>query len=615
MDLEQEKVIEFVNGPAAVLAGAGSGKTRTLIKRIERLVELTDPSKIVMLTFTNTAADEMKERAAKVNEKCEKVIACTYHKYCGRILRIYGRAIGIDPSFEVLTEMKYHTLIEYVKSQNEYYEELKDFPSSTRLASIFSTLINNEDMTIEEIVSGTKYFRYAQDIMKLYGEVRQYGLQNQKLSFDDMLLYMNQLLDIPEICQKVANTFTYLMVDEFQDTNKLQLDILLKLGKYNQNIVIVGDISQSIYKFRGARVKNIVNFIKAFDNCKKFTLSTNYRSTQEILDAANEIMNTYADWEYTNMKAHEKHGVKPSIKRCISDTEQAHWIIDTIQAYHAAGLKYSEMAILERKSMSSFKLENELTKAKIHFEKRGGKKFTEYVVVDDLLSFMSVVTKNDHFGWFNILCLVPGVGKKTATEISNHCNEYNFIDLYAKRKFYPDLVDFKRMLDSLPTEDLQAFLTQVSEYYFAVREAKIENSKMTPSAKFDAKEKLDRDRKVAQALKDMTEGYNSINEFLDDLALDAVKSADDDEEVDKLVISTIHSAKGLEWQAVILIDCIEESTDDEYEDLRCLYVAMTRAKGKLILSIPSTVFMNGQTKWNDFSHFINEKSDKFIKEK
>ena len=371
MNVEQMRVVEHLYGPAAVLAGAGTGKTATLIDRIKELSKLTDPSRIVMLTFTNAAADEMKLRASRVNEKCKDVIACTYHKYCGRILRKYGKAIGIDPSFEILVNKKYQTLIEYVKSSNEYYDSLKDFPSASKLDSIFSILINNEDIDISNLVYGTKYAAYATDIMNLYSDVKKYGLENHKLNFDDMLVYMNDLLNNDEICKKIAESYDFLMIDEFQDTNALQLNILLKLSKYNNNIVVVGDISQSIYKFRGARVENIQKFIDSFSYCEVYKLSLNYRSSSRILDATNSIMeNNVSSWDYTYMVSNkEDPGSYPELIVHADDNRQIEWIIRKINDSLDNGYTLRDIAILERTSMSSFKLENSLLKLKIPFEK------------------------------------------------------------------------------------------------------------------------------------------------------------------------------------------------------------------------------------------------------
>ena len=604
---EQMTVVNHIYGPAAVLSGAGSGKTSTLIGRIQTLVNIAEPNRIIMLTFTNAAAEEMKYRASKVNEKCKDVYASTYHKFCGLMLRKYGRTIGIMPGFEILTSSKYNTFIEYVKSTNEYYEDLKNFPSATKLGTIFSR-ITNTDTTVEQCIYNTKYSEYANEIKQLYAEVKKAGLEQQKLNFDDMLVYMNDLLNNNEICEKIAKSFDFLMVDEFQDTNDLQLRMLLKLSKFNENIVVVGDISQSIYKFRGAKVENIQNFIDSFPNCDVYSLSTNFRSTQEILDATNAMMNAHVkSWTYTNMKANNKHGEKPTIKVHRDDRDQAEWVINKIRDLnmnHKHDL--SDIAVIERKSMSSFKLENELTKAGIPFIKRGGLKFTDYAVVDDLLSFLSLTTKKaDKFSWFNVLRMIPGIGAKAATDISDNCTVERFWDKYAKRKFSNDLnelisniEDYKTMTDDVPK-----LLSKIAEYYFGLRTAKIENStKMSSSAKFDALEKIKRDEEIYEILKSMSASYKNVTSFLDDIALDSVNGKDND---DGIIITTIHSAKGLEWPTTILLDCVEYDIDDEEEELRCWYVAMTRAEDDLIISVPEITIVNGLPMFNSIVHFLH----------
>lgn len=614
---QQVQVINHMNGPAAVLAGAGSGKTATLIGRIEKLANIVDPKRIVMITFTNAAADEMKLRATRVNDKCKNILATTYHKYCGMMLRRYGKVIGLDSSFEILELKTYKLLIDYVKGLDAKYENLENFPSVTRLDTIFSKIINTDD-TIETCIADTNYSMYGQEIKELFDAVKKYGLDNQKLNFDDMLVYMNKLLDIDEICEKIAMSFDYLMVDEFQDTNTLQLDMLYKLSQYNKNIIIVGDISQSIYKFRGAKVTNIQNFIDYFDDCIVYTLNTNYRSTQEILDATNDMMvkNVYS-WPYTNMVSNDKHGTKPIIIHHDNDFTQADWVISKITDLVDEGYDLSQIAIIERKSMSSFKLENELVKAEIPFEKRGGKKFTEYSCVGELLSFLSIIVKaNDKFNWFNVLKLLPGIGPTNASDISSHCNIPNFENLYKKRKYYLDLVELcKNVRDYKKYEnDLKTLFNYVENYYLSLRLAKIEKSTMKSNARFDAKERLKNDKKILEILKDMASHYDNTTEFLEDIALDTLKS--NTEYDDRLLITTIHSAKGLEWPVTILLDCIERENDDEEEELRCLYVAMTRAEDNLIISIPTVSSYSSYDKYgrpnrNELIHFLQDSLEYF----
>ena len=597
---EQYNAAIHMEGPAAIIAGAGSGKTHTLISRIEHLVDSgVSPERIVMLTFTNAAADEMRDRAALVNEKCKGVTATTYHKFCSLLLRKYHGFAGLDMNFETLTPAKYKTLIEYVKSSNDKYD-IKEFPSASKLDTIYSRSINL-GLTIGEIVEMTPFACFATEISDLYQEVKNYGFITQKLNFDDLLVYTNQLLDLPDICKQIAESFDYIMVDEFQDTNGLQLDILKKLGKYNKNIVVVGDISQSIYKFRGAKATNIRDFINYFDPCTIHTLSLNYRSSQEILDVANKIMDSNnLSWDYVDMIANNKHGDKPELLFHDNNLDQAEWVIGKIEEFVENGYNLRDIAIIERKSMSSFKLENELNKQHIKFEKRGGMKFTDYQCIDDIISFLSIVSKKfNKFEWFNVLKIIPGIGAKVAGEIADTLENKESLDKYSKRKFAADLTDLMNYIEQWKQiNNLINLIDAVKDYYVAIREFKIDNStKMSNSAKFDAKEKLKRDMQIIDILKDLSADYKNATEFLEDIALDTLKSEETNE--DRLIITTIHSAKGLEWKAVILLDCIDYEVDDYEEELRCWYVALTRAMDNLYISIPKFGIVNGKPQVNN----------------
>lgn len=611
MNLLQIEVAEHNKGPAVVHAGAGTGKTTTLIGRIEELTKLTSPDRIVMLTFTNSAAEEMRSRAIKSNPACKDMVACTYHKYCGKLLRKYGKTIGIDPSFEIMMPSKYQTLIEYVKSSNDFYENLKDFPSASRLETIFSIMMNNEDISVAHIINGTKYSQYSNEILELYREVKQYGREHGKFNFDDVLEYTNELLDNNYVCHLIADSFDYLMVDEFQDTNMLQLNILLKLSKYNNNIVIVGDVSQSIYKFRGARATNMEKFIESFDYCERYELSFNYRSTQPIIDSVNSIMNhNVQSWEYVDMVANNSNPAsKPILVSHTDDIAQANWIIDRVKMYLDKGYNLNQIAIIERRSTASFKLENMLAKAKFPFQKRGGRKFIDYACVSDVISFLSLTLKNDSFNWFNILQFIPGIGSKTATSIADSCKETDFISKHSKKKYYTDLLECYNKIKSLRKAPILEAIEELSDYYFELREVKIENSsKMSSSAKFDAMNNIHRDKEIIKTLKDMAANYTKLREFLDDIALDSLKGT---KENDQLLITTIHGAKGLEWPVVILVDCIDEDYKDAEEELRCLYVAMTRAETDLYISVPKMTMRNGEVMYNKLSRFFNESKEFF----
>lgn len=578
-------------GPAVIRAGAGSGKTHTLTSRIMHLVDSgADPKKIVMLTFTNAAANEMKARAMRIDDSCQHVLATTYHKYCCQLLRKYGTAIGIQPNFNVLSSARYTTLIDYVKSSSAYmgtkFNMISGFPSSSVLNKLFSARINT-GKNFEELTRDEKYYMHADAIENLFGLVRAYGAKNQQLSFDDLLIYTVDLLADNGICERVAGSFDYLMVDEFQDTNDLQLKILAELGRFNRNIVIVGDISQSIYKFRGAEVRNINRFISLFEPCDIYTLSINYRSTQEILDAANSVMNHNPhSWDYVDMVSNDKHGEKPILVTTPNAFSQADDVINYIRR---SGLPLHEIAIIERKSMSSFSLESELNKNHIPYVKRGGLKFTEQQCVVDMIAFLTVVQKPySIFEWFTVLTLVPGIGGRYASEIAEAISLGKDLEKFKSRVYGPKLIELLAKVESWKpaADNLPVLFDQVRDYYFNLRRETVEHSNKSADNIFDALEKIDNDKKVINVLKDMTAKYHSTLEFLEDIALDTIK--EDEDATDKLIITTIHSAKGLEWKMTILIDVVEPSKpeEDPEEALRCWYVAMTRAEESLIISVP-----------------------------
>lgn len=627
LNTEQYEAATHKNGPAVVMAGAGSGKTHTLISRISYLVDnWVVPERILLLTFTNAAADEMKSRAANLyDESCKKVVACTYHKFCNLMLRYYGKYIGIK-NYNILTPIENKNLIDYVKSSDDRYKNLSDFPSSKTLMAIYSKAINCQ-WTIEDTMrkhdKWITYIDYVNEITELYDEITKYCNLVQKYNYDDLLIYMNKLLDEDDLCEKIATKFDYIMVDEFQDTNNLQEDILLKLSKYNKNIMVVGDISQSIYAFRGANVRHLQQFANNFEGCKTIVLNTNYRSSQQILDFANEIMNNnVSSWTYYNMKSYnDKKGPLPQIARPFDMFDQSDNVLSLIKTFHDKGIPYNDMAIIERGSMSSFNIESELTKLNIPYEKRGGMKFMDYDCIGDMLAYLTVIARPyDILSWFRLLKLHSYIGNVTAKKIADNCKLAGFLtdDKYKGRKFYNELDKLDTYYNYFKNEtDFHKVFDKIVEFYFDVRQRALNNSKMKNDARIDAQEAIERDRLIVDQLKNMSSKYNTIISFLDDLALDSV--SEDESNDDKLVVTTVHSAKGLEWKIVFIIDCInglfpshidrtiQYNTEEDEEELRCFYVAITRAKDYLYLFSPKIKITAGMTERAIPTHYLTTK--------
>lgn len=630
LNKEQFEAAVLVDGPAVIMAGAGSGKTHTLMNRVANLVDSGYVAeRILMLTFTNAAADEMKSRASRLLDKrCGNIVACTYHKFCNMMLRRYGKIIHIE-DYSILSYPETKNMIEYVKSSNPMFDNLKGFPTASIVADIMSIIVNKQT-TLKSVLTRfekyEKYRDYETEIEILIDSVQVYGFRNKKFTYDDLLVYMNELLSNDDVCRRIAGSYQFIMVDEFQDTNNLQESIILKLSQYNKNIVVVGDISQSIYGFRGSNVRNLQNFNTNFENCKTVVLNNNYRSSQEILDAANSVMRSNVkSWQYYDMFAVNKNGSKPTMVKCMDSHAESNYIMEMIDYFHNKGVPYSEIAVLERGSMSSFALENMLTQKGIKFNKMGGMKFMDYDCVGDMLAYFGVIVNpHDLLSWFRVLQLHPYVGNTFAKKVADGCNSLDFLtnNAFTNRKFYSELVLLKDKYDYFRQhDDLMSLFDAVADFYFDLRVRSVEASRMKDENKEEERMNIERDRSVVDVLKQMASKYNSVVEFVDDIMLDSV-SNNDDESDDVLTISTIHSAKGLEWSVVFIMDCIEGvfpakitpdkyGTEEDEEELRCFYVALTRAKDELFVITPKYRMSYSGMEQATMSHYLMRSQNYF----
>ena len=615
-----------MDGPAVIMAGAGSGKTHTLISRVSYLISKgVAPESILMLTFTNAAADEMKARASKLlDERCANITACTYHSFCNEILRQHGRAINLG-DYEIVTASEMASLIAYVKGLNAQFDHLKGFPSNSTVADIISKAINMQ-LPYEKIIERNyqKYRDYIPKILLLIHDVKAYCEREHKLTFDDLLVQMNLLLESPRMAQYIGNRYKYIMVDEFQDTNSLQEAIILKIAVYNQNIMVVGDISQSIYAFRGADVTNLQNFHTKLDDCALIVLDTNYRSTQQILDLANAVMNDCVQsWKYYDMVADNRVGNMPYLW-CVEDnmSAEASAVYDKIMKHHNQdGVPYSDMAVLYRGSKGVFvsKLENMLVQHGIPYDKRGGVKFGDSRAVLDMMAYFKILCfPHNAIQWARVLALHPGVGGKYSSELASYNQQDDFLrdNRFVNHKWYREallLRDKYNLWRSMVGGDFMRLFDDITAFYLDVRSRAIEDSRMDESNKEDARVELDSDKETVAILRQIASEYHDISVFLDDISLESVRPTEDTD--DALVLSTVHSAKGLEWKIVFIVDCVEGLfprvsadrwyTPEDEEELRCFYVAMTRAKDILYLMKPLSAQM-GQGFGNTMlSHYLS----------
>ena len=620
----QYEAVMHDKGPALLLAGAGTGKTRTLIYRVAHLIESgVSPESILLLTFTNKAANEMKERAEKMlKEKCG-ITACTYHSFCVKMLRFYGKMAGISPDFTIISGPDEADIIDIVKSELNF-QKLKNMPSASVFASMLSTCVNKR-LTLEELLKEQKYWRFRQNERKLHllrEKTKKYKDEHNLLNYDDILLKFNQMLmDYSDIARRIEDTYQYIMVDEYQDTNALQDSIIKKIRKKNTNLMVVGDDMQSIYKFRGADVQNILSFPKRYTDCKVIYLTENYRSSQEILNLANHVMTNATEGYQKNLRAQFSSQELPKVYSVNDTKTEAEFVLNRIKAKHAEGIPYNDICVLYRNSFQSYELEVLLNKAGLDFEKYGGIRFLDRAHIKDVLAFLRIYTNpSDELAWFRILQLHIGIGKVYARNISRKCLEYGpeyLIDDCHKRKKYG--VHIRKLYDEIQSWEGKEFLEILKSscaYYAKTLENTIRNKKVdSESDREESLQELERNKEDITILQEMAKDYDSALAFLDATTLDATKSKENEE--DKLVLSTIHSIKGLEYDTVILLDCIDEilpsaryiGSPEDNEDVRCMYVAVTRAKNTLYMMVPKIALKYGKAIPGDLSRYIEGRDD------
>ena len=620
----QYEAVMHDKGPALLLAGAGTGKTRTLIYRVAHLIESgVSPESILLLTFTNKAANEMKERAEKMlKEKCG-ITACTYHSFCVKMLRFYGKMAGISPDFTIISGPDEADIIDIIKSELNF-QKLKNMPSASVFASMLSTCVNKR-LTLEELLKEQKYWRFRQNERKLLllrEETKKYKEEHNLFNYDDILLKFDQMLtDYSNIARRIEDTYRYIMVDEYQDTNTLQDSIIRKIRTKNTNLMVVGDDMQSIYKFRGADVQNILSFPKRYTDCKVIYLTENYRSSQEILNLANHVMTNATEGYQKNLRAQFSSQELPKVYSVNDTKTEAEFVLNRIKAKHAEGIPYNDICVLYRNSFQSYELEVLLNKAGLDFEKYGGIRFLDRAHIKDVLAFLRIYTNpSDELAWFRILQLHIGIGKVYARNISRKCLEYGpeyLIDDCHKRKKYG--VHIRKLYDEIQSWEGKEFLEILKSscaYYAKTLENTIRNKKVdSESDREESLQDFERNKEDITILQEMAKDYDSALAFLDATTLDATKSKENEE--DKLVLSTIHSIKGLEYDTVILLDCIDEilpsaryiDSPEDNEDVRCMYVAVTRAKNTLYMMVPKIALKYGKAIPGDLSRYIEGRDD------
>lgn len=598
---EQRRAVTHGAGPLLIVAGAGTGKTRTLAYRVAHLIATgTDPTRILLLTFTRRAAEEMLKRASSVVARgttaTGRVWGGTFHATANRLLRLYAKAAQLDRDFTVMDQGDAEDMIDLVRHDLGLASREKRFPRKATCLSIYSRSVNGAEELPAVLARDFPWCaEWEEDLRALF---LQYVLRKQKrrvLDYDDLLLYWAALVRDPALSADLSARFDHLLVDEYQDTNPVQAEILVGMREGNPNITVVGDDAQSIYGFRAATVRNMLDFPQRFPGTTLVTLEQNYRSVAPILETTNRVI-AQAKERYTkDLWSERREGARPRLVTCRDERDQDERVIAHVLEHYEAGVPLREQAVLFRAGHLSDSLEIELTRRGIPYQKYGGLRFLEAAHVKDLVAFLRILENpRDEMAWFRALQILDGVGPSTAARALGHVALHRF-DPRSLRDFtappaaregigsLAGLFDDLLGKGSIPPA---AQVERIRRFYQPFLERIYEN----PGARARDLDSLER----------IADGYRSRTRFLVDLQLDPPTSTADlagppRKDEDWLVLSTIHSAKGCEWKTVQLIhaadgflpsDLATGSSEEIEEELRLTYVALTRAKDFLYVLWP-----------------------------
>ncbi len=598
LNAPQREVVTAAGGSILVIAGAGSGKTRTIVYRVAWLVEQgADPSSILLMTFTRKAAEEMLTRAAELlDDRVSRVSGGTFHSTGNQLLRRYGNLIGFDSSFSIMDQGDSLETVDHIKkSLTPPLLDLKSFPKNRTISAIISRAVNTGGSVFSALRTRYPHFeRFGEDIDRIRVQYEAHKRSHNLMDYDDLLVNTIRVLEEHEhVREEVSSRWRHLLVDEYQDTNRLQAQIVRLLASSHDNVMVVGDDSQSVYSFRGADFTNIMEFPDLFPGTKVVKLEENYRSTVPILAVTNAIISQAATGYPKRLFTRKTEGPLPLAVRPYSEREQSQFVIACLKELESAGIRRDDIAVLFRAGFDSFDLEGELTRNEVPFVKYGGFKFLESRHIKDVLAYLKVLNNyKDRLSWARILRILPGIGVKTALKLADAIAEAGVPKdpaiLAPPGKKYA--AHFARLIDlmhSLKNESspISEKAELINNYYFPFLEQT-----------FDNYPKRMRD---LEHLADLTVTYKSLNRFLNDMALEPpdTDTSGPDSREDPLVLSTIHSAKGLEWHTVIIIWAVEgripspmslDSPDELEEERRLIYVATTRAKHNLVVVSPQT---------------------------
>lgn len=623
----QKEAVKTVNGPLLIMAGAGSGKTRVLTHRIAYLLgeKSVAPWNILAITFTNKAAREMQERIFKlVGKDAEDIWVSTFHSMCVRILRRDIDRIGINRSFSILDTTDQLTVIKNILKEKNL--DAKKFDPRAILGSISSA--KNELQTAADYTRDA-FTPFEKVIGEIYASYQDRLRKNHSLDFDDLIMMTITLFErVPEVLQYYQRKFQYIHVDEYQDTNHAQYKIVKMLAEQFKNICVVGDSDQSIYRWRGADISNILSFEKDYDNAQVILLEQNYRSTQTILDAANAVITNNSNRKPKKLWTENGQGNPIHYFRAASEQDEGYFVAGKLAEWKNQRVhQYSDVAILYRTNAQSRAMEEVLVKSNIPYRMVGGVKFYDRKEIKDVLAYLRFIANpNDEISFSRIINVPKrGVGAASVDKVINYSiandlslsdtlEQIDFVGLSAKitnaiGEFHNMTKNWQQMQEYLSVTELVEEVLEKTGY---IQMLKDENTIESASRIENIEEFLT----VTNAFEESSEDKSLVS-FLTDLALvsDIDQADKNEEEADEVILMTLHSAKGLEFPVVFLIGMEEgifphsRSLMDEEEmeeERRLAYVGITRAEKQLYITNAQTRTLYGRTSVNQESRFINE---------
>jgi len=622
----QRRAVEFgvdepgrTSGPLLVIAGAGSGKTNTLAHRVAHLlVKGADPHRILLLTFSRRAALEMTRRVSRIATNAlgnRSAIAQgltwsgTFHGVGARLLRDYADIVGLAPSFTINDREDSADLMNLVRHELGLSSKEKRFPAKSTCFAIYSRVVNTGASLATVLDQSFPWCReWEADLKRLFAAYVSAKQSQSVLDYDDLLLYWSHLAAEPAIAADLSSRFDHVLVDEYQDTNRLQASILLAMKPDGRGLTVVGDDAQSIYSFRGATVRNILDFPQHFDPpAATVTLDRNYRSTQPILEASNAVIGLAAERYTKDLWTDKASAQKPRVVSVADEADQARYVVEKVLEAREGGMKLKSQAVLFRAAHHSATLEIELTRKNIPFVKFGGLKFLDSVHVKDVLAVLRwAENPRDRVAGFRVAQLLPGVGPAIAGRlldgVAQNARAADAIAAFsAPARASEDWPRFVALMARLCGRESgwPAEFEMIRRWYEPHLERNHEDAAI-------------RIGDVMQ-MESIASTYPTRERFLTELTLDPPDATSDESGVplideDYLILSTIHSAKGQEWRNVFVLNgvdgCIPSdlgtgSEEELDEERRLLYVAMTRAKEDLHVITPQRFYVHNQTNLGD----------------